>query len=63
MSLHQLTSHALLDLLKSGQASPKEAYADVKSRIKSVDGKVHDRNPPEHSIKYIVKLALLLPTT
>ena len=40
MSLHQLTSHALLDLLKSGQASPKEAYGDVVGRIKAVDPKV-----------------------
>jgi aspartyl-tRNA(Asn)/glutamyl-tRNA(Gln) amidotransferase subunit A len=40
MSLHQLTSHALLDLLKSGQTSPKEAYNAVMTRIKAVDPKV-----------------------
>lgn len=40
MSLHQLTSHALLDLIKAGKASAKEAYADVMNRIKAVDPKV-----------------------
>ena len=40
MSPHQLTSHALLDLFKTGQATPKEAYRDVVGRIKAVDGKV-----------------------
>jgi Asp-tRNA(Asn)/Glu-tRNA(Gln) amidotransferase A subunit family amidase len=40
MSLYQLTAHALLDLIKSGKTSPKEAYADVLGRIKAVDGKV-----------------------
>ena len=40
MSLHQLTAHALLDLLKSRQTSPKEAYSAVLERIKAVDPKV-----------------------
>ena len=40
MSLHQLTAHALLDLIKSGKTSAKEAYADVLTRIKAVDPKV-----------------------
>jgi len=40
MSLHQLTAHALLDLIKSGKASAKEVYADVGARIKAVDPKV-----------------------
>jgi len=40
MNLHQLTAHALLDLIKSGKTSAKEAYADVISRIKAVDPKV-----------------------
>ena len=40
MSLHQLTAHALLDLIKSGKTSAKEAYADVLMRIKAVDPKV-----------------------
>src|ERR1039457_5224639 len=40
MSLHQLTAHALLDLIKSGKTSAKEAYADVLGRIKAVDSKV-----------------------
>jgi len=41
MSLHQLTAHALLDLIKSGKTSAKEAYADVLTRIKNIDPKVH----------------------
>ena len=40
MSLHQLTAHALLDLIKSRQVTPKDAYNDVLSRIKAVDPKV-----------------------
>ena len=40
MSLHQLTSHALLDLIKKGETSPKEAFAAVIARIKAVDSKV-----------------------
>src|SRR5271155_3551342 len=40
MSLHQLTAHALLDLFKSGKATPKEAYADVLKRIIAIDPKV-----------------------
>jgi len=40
MSLHQLTAHALLDLIKSGKTSPKEAYADVLMRVLAVDPKV-----------------------
>ena len=37
MSLHQLTAHDLLDLIKSGKTSAKEAYADVLLRILAVD--------------------------
>jgi len=37
MSLHQLTAHSLLDLLKSGKTSPKEAYTGVLDRIKAID--------------------------
>jgi len=40
MSLHQLTAHALLDILKSRQATPREAYEAVLERIKAVDPKV-----------------------
>jgi aspartyl-tRNA(Asn)/glutamyl-tRNA(Gln) amidotransferase subunit A len=40
MSLHQLTAHGLLDLLKSRQVSPREAYASVLERIKVLDPKV-----------------------
>ena len=40
MSLHQLTAHALLDLIKSGKTSAVEAYTDVLTRIKAVDPKV-----------------------
>jgi len=40
MSPHQLTSHALLDLFKSRQITPAEAYADVVNRIKTIDPKV-----------------------
>jgi len=40
MNLHSLTAHALLDLIKSGKASAKEAYEDVLGRIKAVDPKV-----------------------
>ena len=40
MNLHSLTAHALLDLLKSGKASAKEAYKAVLGRIKAVDPKV-----------------------
>jgi len=40
MNLHSLTAHALLDLFKSGKASPKEAYEDLLDRIKQVDPKV-----------------------
>jgi len=40
MSLHQLTAHALLDLIKSGKTSAKEAYADVLKRVLAVDPKV-----------------------
>jgi aspartyl-tRNA(Asn)/glutamyl-tRNA(Gln) amidotransferase subunit A len=40
MSLPQLTAHDLLDVLKSRQASPKEAYHAVLERIKLVDPKV-----------------------
>src|SRR6202451_4444482 len=40
MNLHSLTAHALLDLLKSGKATAKEAYQAVLGRIKAVDSKV-----------------------
>jgi len=40
MSLHQLTAHELLDLIKSGKASAKESYDDVIARIKAIDPKV-----------------------
>ena len=40
MSPCQLTAHALLDLIKSGKISAKEAYADAVTRIKAVDPKV-----------------------
>src|SRR5665213_1024659 len=40
MSLHHLSAHALLDLFKSGQATPKDAYSDVLKRILAVDPKV-----------------------
>ena len=40
MSLHQLTAHDLLDVFKSRQATPKEAYDAVLERIKAVDPKV-----------------------
>ncbi|MBF0503717.1 MAG: Asp-tRNA(Asn)/Glu-tRNA(Gln) amidotransferase subunit GatA [Candidatus Omnitrophica bacterium] len=40
MNLHSLTAHALMDLYKSGKASPKEAYEDVLNRIKAVEPKV-----------------------
>ena len=40
MNLHSLTAHALLDLLKSGKTSAKEAYEAVLGRIKAVDPKV-----------------------
>ena len=40
MSPHQLTAHALLDLIKSGKISAKDAYGDVLSRIKAVDGRI-----------------------
>ena len=40
MSLHHLTAHELLDLFKSGKASPKEAYDAVLARVHAVDAKV-----------------------
>ncbi|MBI4310040.1 MAG: Asp-tRNA(Asn)/Glu-tRNA(Gln) amidotransferase subunit GatA [Candidatus Omnitrophica bacterium] len=40
MSLHRLTARALLDLLKSGKTSAKEAYNAVIAHIKAVDPKV-----------------------
>jgi len=40
MSPHQLSAHALLDLIKSGKTSAKEAYADTLTRIQAVDGQV-----------------------
>ena len=40
MKLHALTAHALLDVFKSGQASPKEAYEAVLGRIQEIDPKV-----------------------
>ncbi|MBF0512219.1 MAG: Asp-tRNA(Asn)/Glu-tRNA(Gln) amidotransferase subunit GatA [Candidatus Omnitrophica bacterium] len=40
MKPHQLTSHALLDLFTSKQASPKEVYEDIVARIQSLDPKV-----------------------
>ncbi len=40
MKPHQHTAHALLDLFKTGQVTPKEAYADVVRRIKAIDPKV-----------------------
>jgi aspartyl-tRNA(Asn)/glutamyl-tRNA(Gln) amidotransferase subunit A len=40
MKLYPLTAHALLDLFKSGKASPREAYEAVLGRIKAVDPKV-----------------------
>ena len=40
MNLPSLTAHALLDLIKSGQASGKEAYEAVIDRIKALDPKV-----------------------
>jgi len=40
MSPHQLTAHALLDLIKSRQIMPRDAYLDVIKRINAVDPKV-----------------------
>ena len=40
MSLHALTAHQLLELIKSGKATAKEAYKSVMARIKAVDPKV-----------------------
>jgi len=40
MSLYQLTSHALLDLIKSRQVGARDAYIAVQERIKAVDPKV-----------------------
>jgi aspartyl-tRNA(Asn)/glutamyl-tRNA(Gln) amidotransferase subunit A len=40
MSLHQLTAHELLEVFKSRQATPKEAYDAVLERIKAVDPKI-----------------------
>jgi aspartyl-tRNA(Asn)/glutamyl-tRNA(Gln) amidotransferase subunit A len=40
MSLHQLTASSLLELFKSGKATPKEAFDACLGRIKSVDNKV-----------------------
>ena len=40
MSLHRLTAHALLDLIKSGKTSGKEAYEAVVGRINAIDPKV-----------------------
>ncbi len=40
MSLHQLTAHQLLETIKSGKASSKEAYDDIIGRIKAIDPKV-----------------------
>ncbi len=40
MSLYSLTAHQLLETIKSGKASPQEAYESVIARIKAVDPKV-----------------------
>jgi aspartyl-tRNA(Asn)/glutamyl-tRNA(Gln) amidotransferase subunit A len=39
-NLYSLTAHALLDLFKSGKASPAEAYESVLGRVARVDPKV-----------------------
>jgi len=40
MKLHSLTAHQILELYKTKQASSKEVYDDVLTRIKTVDSKV-----------------------
>jgi aspartyl-tRNA(Asn)/glutamyl-tRNA(Gln) amidotransferase subunit A len=63
MNLHSLTAHALLDLLKSGKASAKEAYEAVLGRIEAVDHKVKAyvrpaKNKPEFKGDLQISIAI-----
>jgi aspartyl-tRNA(Asn)/glutamyl-tRNA(Gln) amidotransferase subunit A len=63
MNVHSLTAHALLDLLKSGKASAKEAYEAVLGRIKAVDPRVKAyispaRNLPDFAGGFPVPIAI-----
>jgi len=63
MKLHALTAHALLDLYRSGKASPKEAYEDVLERIKAVEPKVKAyvhlaQNQPEFKGEFQIPIGL-----
>ncbi|MDE1920470.1 MAG: Asp-tRNA(Asn)/Glu-tRNA(Gln) amidotransferase subunit GatA [Candidatus Omnitrophica bacterium] len=63
MNLPQLTAHDLLDVFKSGKASPKEAYEDVLRRIKAVDPKVKAyvrpaKNQPDFKGGFQIPIAL-----
>jgi aspartyl-tRNA(Asn)/glutamyl-tRNA(Gln) amidotransferase subunit A len=63
MNLHSLTAHALLDLFKSGQVSPKEAYEAVLGRIKAVDPKVKayvrmSSHKPDYSGEFQIPIAI-----
>ena len=56
MNLYSLTAHTLLDLFKSGKATPKGAYNAVLTRAQAIDGKVKAfvhfaQNQPDLNIK------------